>query len=375
MEPMLGAISAGEWSNFNGIYCSEETDHNDHHHFMASDHYFLAGCGVTNDDHLTIETSSLDDQIPFTIWPGTSYSHNSSVSEIDNYPCSFSQGMINTSPYSHPVTWLTSNNVSVEFSEECQNENLFLVDPDHSQEWQNQEVSNNGTINGEESGVNQLTTSAVVDHFSPHKWECDQMTVPESSTVASGITSENSKKRSFSPSHEEPKHKRNVKSRKSKKQVALMSDNEEDGNSAGTDKGHSNSSLSEEQHSNDSVDEELGERALSLSPKEPTALNLSGKARASRGSATDPQSVYARKRREKINERLKVLQNLVPNGTKVDISTMLEEAVQYVKFLQLQIKLLSSDELWMYAPLAYNGMDMGMGMGLDHLRLAAASRQ
>ncbi|KAF8111906.1 hypothetical protein N665_0071s0045 [Sinapis alba] len=68
------------------------------------------------------------------------------------------------------------------------------------------------------------------------------------------------------------------------------------------------------------------------------ALNLNGKTRASRGAATDPQSLYARKRRERINERLKILQNLVPNGTKVDISTMLEEAVQYVKFLQLQIK-------------------------------------
>ncbi|KAH0854617.1 hypothetical protein HID58_057847 [Brassica napus] len=39
-----------------------------------------------------------------------------------------------------------------------------------------------------------------------------------------------------------------------------------------------------------------------------------------------------------LDERLKTLQNLVPNGTKVDISTMLEEAVHYVKFLQLQIK-------------------------------------
>ncbi|EEF52293.1 transcription factor, putative [Ricinus communis] len=90
------------------------------------------------------------------------------------------------------------------------------------------------------------------------------------------------------------------------------------------------------------------------------ALNSKGKARAGRGSATDPQSLYARKRRERINERLRILQNLVPNGTKVDISTMLEEAVQYVKFLQLQIKLLSSDDLWMYAPIAYNGMDIGL---------------
>ncbi|PKA49792.1 Transcription factor bHLH84 [Apostasia shenzhenica] len=72
--------------------------------------------------------------------------------------------------------------------------------------------------------------------------------------------------------------------------------------------------------------------------------------------------LLVQKRRERINKRLKILQNLVPNGTKVDISTMLEEAVQYVKFLQLQIKLLSSDELWMYSPLAFNGMNV---WGLD----------
>ncbi|CAL4978504.1 unnamed protein product [Urochloa decumbens] len=67
---------------------------------------------------------------------------------------------------------------------------------------------------------------------------------------------------------------------------------------------------------------------------------------------------------ERINERLRILQNLVPNGTKVDISTMLEEAVQYVKFLQLQIKLLSYDEMWMYAPIAYNGMNIGVDLNL-----------
>ncbi|KAG9147138.1 hypothetical protein Leryth_005382 [Lithospermum erythrorhizon] len=92
--------------------------------------------------------------------------------------------------------------------------------------------------------------------------------------------------------------------------------------------------------------------------------NSKGKTRATRGNATDPQSLYARKRRERINERLRILQTLVPNGTKVDISTMLEEAVQYVKFLQLQIQLLSSDDMWMYAPLAYNGIDVGVYQGM-----------
>ncbi|KAJ6871824.1 hypothetical protein NC651_031023 [Populus alba x Populus x berolinensis] len=52
---------------------------------------------------------------------------------------------------------------------------------------------------------------------------------------------------------------------------------------------------------------------------------------------------------------------------RLKISTMLEEAVHYVKFLQLQIKLLSSDDLWMYAPLAYSGIDIGLDQKLSML--------
>ncbi|PKU80989.1 Transcription factor bHLH84 [Dendrobium catenatum] len=95
------------------------------------------------------------------------------------------------------------------------------------------------------------------------------------------------------------------------------------------------------------------------------SLNSNGKKRAGRGSATDPQSLYARKRRERINERLKILQNLIPNGTKVDISTMLEEAVQYVKFLQL----FSSDELWMYAPISYNGIKIDLDLKMSPFKI------
>ncbi|KAL5209510.1 hypothetical protein ABZP36_005133 [Zizania latifolia] len=92
------------------------------------------------------------------------------------------------------------------------------------------------------------------------------------------------------------------------------------------------------------------------------------RAPAGRRSATIAQSLYARRRRERINVRLRILQKLVPNGTKVDISTMLEEAAHYVKFLQLQIKMLSSDELWMYAPFAYNGMDLGIDLNIAPTR-------
>ncbi|XP_061367869.1 transcription factor RHD6-like [Gastrolobium bilobum] len=60
----------------------------------------------------------------------------------------------------------------------------------------------------------------------------------------------------------------------------------------------------------------------------------------------DPQSVAAKNRRERISERLKILQELVPNGSKVDLVTMLEKAINYVKFLQLQVKVLAADEFW-----------------------------
>ncbi|KAJ1282962.1 hypothetical protein BS78_03G091200 [Paspalum vaginatum] len=70
------------------------------------------------------------------------------------------------------------------------------------------------------------------------------------------------------------------------------------------------------------------------------------KAAAVAAPTKDPQSVAAKVRRERIAEKLKVLQDLVPNGTKVDLVTMLEKAITYVKFLQLQVKVLAADEFW-----------------------------
>ncbi|KAJ8773282.1 hypothetical protein K2173_028459 [Erythroxylum novogranatense] len=142
----------------------------------------------------------------------------------------------------------------------------------------------------------------------------------------------------------------NGKSKRNQK-PSPVNDDEEESNAGGN--GQSSYSCNSDEDSHDSI--------------EGTTLGSNGKKRASRGSATDPQSLYARRRRERINERLKILQNLVPNGTKVDISTMLEEAVHYVKFLQLQIKLLSSDDLWMYAPIAYNGVDVGLNQKISVL--------
>ncbi|KAJ8424886.1 hypothetical protein Cgig2_020673 [Carnegiea gigantea] len=75
-----------------------------------------------------------------------------------------------------------------------------------------------------------------------------------------------------------------------------------------------------------------------------TASKKPSKPKAS--TSKDPQSIAAKNRRERISERLKILQDLVPNGSKVDLVTMLEKAIGYVKFLQLQVKVLATDEFW-----------------------------
>ncbi|PSS30624.1 Transcription factor bHLH086 like [Actinidia chinensis var. chinensis] len=122
----------------------------------------------------------------------------------------------------------------------------------------------------------------------------------------------------------------------------------------------SNSSLLQEF---DSVDQssiqELGTQELACYNKRPhTGENMEGVKRQCNSatrmpnpkstppSSKDPQSIAAKNRRERISERLKTLQELVPNGSKVDLVTMLEKAIGYVKFLQLQVKVLATDEFW-----------------------------
>ncbi|XP_059637777.1 bHLH transcription factor RHL1-like [Cornus florida] len=87
--------------------------------------------------------------------------------------------------------------------------------------------------------------------------------------------------------------------------------------------------------------------------------------RARRGQATDPHSIAERLRRERIAERMKALQELVPNANKTDKASMLDEIIDYVKFLQLQVKVLSMSRLGGAAAVAPLVADMSSEGGSD----------
>ncbi|KAI4344269.1 hypothetical protein L6164_011515 [Bauhinia variegata] len=94
--------------------------------------------------------------------------------------------------------------------------------------------------------------------------------------------------------------------------------------------------------------------------------------RARRGQATDPHSIAERLRRERIAERMKALQELVPNANKTDKASMLDEIIDYVKFLQLQVKVLSMSRLGGAAAVAPLVADMSPeGGGGDCIQAAA----
>ncbi|OMO64129.1 hypothetical protein CCACVL1_22018 [Corchorus capsularis] len=94
-----------------------------------------------------------------------------------------------------------------------------------------------------------------------------------------------------------------------------------------------------------------------------------------------------RKRRDKINKKMRALQELIPNCNKVDKASMLDEAMEYLKTLQLQVQMMSMGSgffmppnpmmlhtamqhmnaqnlIGPYSPMGMR-MQMGMGMGMS----------
>ncbi|XWS64396.1 hypothetical protein CRYUN_Cryun05aG0001000 [Craigia yunnanensis] len=107
------------------------------------------------------------------------------------------------------------------------------------------------------------------------------------------------------------------------------------------------------------------------------AIPARGGMGSKRSRATEVHNLSERRRRDRINEKMRALQELIPNCNKVDKASMLDEAIEYLKTLQLQVQIMSmgaglymppmmlpTGMLQMHAAHMAHFSPMGVGMGL-----------
>ncbi|XP_021275188.1 transcription factor PIF1-like isoform X2 [Herrania umbratica] len=97
-----------------------------------------------------------------------------------------------------------------------------------------------------------------------------------------------------------------------------------------------------------------------------------GSTSTKRSRAAEVHNLSERRRRDRINEKMRALQELIPRCNKSDKASMLDEAIEYLKSLQLQVQMMSMGcgmvpmmfpGVQQYMPTM--GMGIGMGMGMD----------
>ncbi|CAI0465018.1 unnamed protein product [Linum tenue] len=94
-----------------------------------------------------------------------------------------------------------------------------------------------------------------------------------------------------------------------------------------------------------------------------------GKPRSSskRSRAAEVHNLSEKRRRSKINEKMKALQNLIPNSNKTDKASMLDEAIEYLKQLQLQVQMLTLRNGLSLHPMCLPGLLQPMQLPLTGL--------
>ncbi|XP_019708022.1 uncharacterized protein [Elaeis guineensis] len=104
-------------------------------------------------------------------------------------------------------------------------------------------------------------------------------------------------------------------------------------------------------------------------PAKPVPSRGSG---SKRSRAAEVHNLSEKRRRSRINEKMKALQNLIPNSNKTDKASMLDEAIEYLKQLQLQVQMLSmrnglNHPMYLFGALQpFPASQMCMGFGADN---------
>ncbi|XP_050205528.1 transcription factor PIF1-like isoform X2 [Mercurialis annua] len=88
-----------------------------------------------------------------------------------------------------------------------------------------------------------------------------------------------------------------------------------------------------------------------------------GSTSTKRSRAAEVHNLSERRRRDRINEKMKALQELIPRCNKSDKASMLDEAIEYLKSLQLQVQHGPDDVSRHSALYATNGDGDGHGNG------------
>lgn len=89
------------------------------------------------------------------------------------------------------------------------------------------------------------------------------------------------------------------------------------------------------------LDDYDGESEEGLEGSEGPSKTVPSRSSSKRSRAAEVHNLSEKRRRSRINEKMKALQNLIPNSNKTDKASMLDEAIEYLKQLQLQVQMLS----------------------------------
>ncbi|CAL9147794.1 unnamed protein product [Musa hybrid cultivar] len=111
--------------------------------------------------------------------------------------------------------------------------------------------------------------------------------------------------------------------------------------SAGGDGGSSGKESQDQDFDSLDCESEEGVEAFE-EPAKPVPRRSSG---SKRSRAAAVHNMSEKRRRSRINEKMRALQNLIPNSNKTDKASMLDEAIEYLKQLQLQVQMMFANLL------------------------------